>query len=344
MDPFTHLLLGSCTAQAAARVGENRRAALTGGLAAVLPDLDVFLPSGDDTLSAVLMHRHFTHSIVFMPVGALFAALLVWLLLRRSTPFLRILTWALLGIATHATLDSLTAYGTLLLWPFSDERVGLGILPVIEVVFTTGLVIAVATALLRDRPGAARIGLAFVCAWILLAGVQHHRVTNALEAVAAERGSVIERTLIHPTLGNIALWHTLYEADGHYYFDAIYVGPLGRTHVYAGDRAPAFYAGTLEEVPVDSRLARDVERFTWFADSWLITHPDHPNFIGDARYGGLPREAPPLWGIRYDPDDPDVPAGFKRRRAPYEQDWGLFLRMVAGQAVGDVAGTRWDDE
>ena len=344
MDPITHVLLGGTTAQAAARNGEARAAALAGGVAAVIPDLDMFIPTGGDSLSALLLHRNFSHSIVFMPLGALIAAGLVWLLLRRSTGFGRVYLWSLLGIVVHAPLDALNAYGTTLLWPFSDLRVAWPIMPVVEIVFTTGLLIAAGVAFYVNRPRAARFGLVFACAWLAVAALQYERAKSAVVDLAQERGERIERMLVQPSLGNLWLWGSRYEtADGHYQLDALYLGPTGTTRVYPGDRPRAFRLDHEPGIPADSRVARDIERFRWFADDWLIRDPQSLQVIGDARYVSPPHRARPLWGVSYDPDDFDRAMEFEHFRNVVDRDWPAFLLMIAGRPVDmdDTGATLW---
>ena len=50
-----------------ARLG--RRAWLYGCVGGLAPDLDVFIRSSADPLVALEYHRHFTHSLLFIPIG-----------------------------------------------------------------------------------------------------------------------------------------------------------------------------------------------------------------------------------------------------------------------------------
>jgi len=330
MDPFTHVIVGATTAQLAARCGQTRQAALAGGLAGIVPDLDIFLPTGGDSLTGLLLHRQFSHSFAFMPLGALFAATVAWLLLRRRPAFGRTCVWALLASVVHAPLDALNAYGTVLLWPLSDARVQWPIMPVVEVAFTATLLLALAVAIARNAPTFARAGLVFALCYLALAAVQHDRARDAAERLAEQRGTPAERILVHPTVGNIVLWHSLYAHGGDYYVDALQLPPGGAPRVYAGERVPALertaFAG-------DTRLARDVERFAWFADGWLVRDPEIADFLGDLRYGVPPHRARPLWGIEIDPADPSAPAHFRHARDARTRDWSAFVRMIVGGAV-----------
>jgi inner membrane protein len=120
MDILTQGLLGSAMAQAGAKEGEYKPAALIGFGAGLLADADVLIRSSNDSLLALEFHRHFTHSLVFIPFGAAIAAGLMWPLAKKHLAFRRVYVFCLLGYCLSGLLDACTSYGTHLLWPFSE--------------------------------------------------------------------------------------------------------------------------------------------------------------------------------------------------------------------------------
>lgn len=79
MDTFTHGLLGAAASQAIFAKQLPRSAGLIGFIAGMAPDLDLFLGSGTDPVASILYHRQFTHSLIFIPLGALLVSLLcIW--------------------------------------------------------------------------------------------------------------------------------------------------------------------------------------------------------------------------------------------------------------------------
>src|SRR5690625_7584643 len=76
MDIVTHGLMGALVAQVVCKPGQRRAAIGIGVVAGLLPDVDTLIRSAEDPLLALSMHRHFTHSLLFAPVGAALAALL----------------------------------------------------------------------------------------------------------------------------------------------------------------------------------------------------------------------------------------------------------------------------
>ena len=79
MDPVTHATIGAATAIIATRNSDMVRvAALAGLIGGILPDADIFIRDEDNPILQLTYHRHFTHSLIFIPFGGLIAALLCW--------------------------------------------------------------------------------------------------------------------------------------------------------------------------------------------------------------------------------------------------------------------------
>ena len=87
MDILTQSLLGATVAQSASRKKETRIATLIGFLSGMLADADVLIRSAEDTLYTIEYHRHFTHSLIFIPLGALIATALLWPFMKKRLPF-----------------------------------------------------------------------------------------------------------------------------------------------------------------------------------------------------------------------------------------------------------------
>lgn len=77
MDLLTQGLLGGVLAQSVARKEEKKLATLVGIAAGLLADADVLISSSSDPLLNIEYHRHFTHSLLFIPFGAAIALALL---------------------------------------------------------------------------------------------------------------------------------------------------------------------------------------------------------------------------------------------------------------------------
>ena len=107
MDILTQSLLGGVLAQSVARTQEKKPATLAGAVAGLLADADILIRSADDPLLTIEYHRHFTHSLLFIPFGAAIACLLLWPLLRRRLAVPRLYLFCLAGFSLSGVLDAL---------------------------------------------------------------------------------------------------------------------------------------------------------------------------------------------------------------------------------------------
>jgi len=84
MDLITQGALGAAFAQSSRTETRHVIAAgACGFLAGMAPDLDALIRSGEDPLIFLEYHRHFTHSLAFIPVGGLISALCLYGLAAR---------------------------------------------------------------------------------------------------------------------------------------------------------------------------------------------------------------------------------------------------------------------
>lgn len=319
MDILTQGLLGASLAAAAAPRGQLRAAALSGFAAGMLADADALIRSRDDALLVLEYHRHFTHSLAFVPLGALLATALLWPVMRRHLPLPRLYLYALLGYALSGVLDACTSYGTMLLWPFSDARIAWSIVPIVDPVFSALLAVPLLVAMRRRRAAIARTGLALAAIYLALGVLQHQRALHAVDALAAQRGHSPQRVLVKPTLGNLVLWRAMYLHDQRVYADAVRVGVKASS--YPGESA------VLAPQAIGSGSSPQA-RFAAFSDGWLVADPRHPGRLGDARYAMLPNSLRPLWGIEVDSDGA---AHFVTDRSMSSAERARFVDMLLGR-------------
>ena len=274
--------------------------ALVGALAGMAPDLDVFIRSSTDPLLFLEYHRQFTHSLIFIPIGAALCALAFWPFLRRTWSFRTIWLVALLGYGTHGLLDACTTYGTLLLWPFSQERIAWNNVSVVDPLVTLPVLLAVLWSVRSASKLPARIGLAWCLCYLLFGVVQQHRAEAAAAALAASRGHENVSVSAKPSLGNLLLWKVVYRHEGRFWVDAVRTGV--DVAVIGGDDVEILdLAKHLPWLDPASQQALDLERFRWFSSDHLAVDKGNPNFVVDMRYSMLPNEIEGLWGIRLDP-------------------------------------------
>jgi len=329
MDPLSQATLGAAAAQSAITKSDlTRIGLLVGALAGMAPDLDVLIQSSTDPLLQLEYHRQFTHSLIFIPVGALLCAIAFWPFMRRHMSFKAIWLTALAGYATHALLDACTTYGTLLLWPFSDARIAWNTISVVDPVFTLPLLGFVIAAGVKKSQFIGRLGMAWVAFYLSIGVIQEERAMAAGEALAAQRGHAPILVSAKPSFGNLLLWKTVYEYDDRFWVDAVRAG--GDVTIIEGDHVARLnLQSSFPWLDTDSQQARDVERFRWFSNDYLAVDRNDPLLIVDMRYSHLPNEIKGLWGIRLDPDaSADEHVTWIARRSAdserFEQLWAML--------------------
>ena len=300
------------------------------------PDLDILIGSSTDPLLFLEYHRQFTHSLVFIPVGAAFVALVLHWPVRNVLRPIESYAACLVGYATHGLLDACTSYGTQLLWPFADYRVAWNNVSVVDPLFTLPLVALGIAAVMKRCRAFALIGLAWGVGYLLFGVFQTHRVEAAGTALAVARGHDPQRLTVKTGFGNLLIWKVVYESGGRYYVDAVRAGV--EMTFCPGASVPALVLNRdLPWLDADSVQARDIERFRWFSDDYLALDPARPDRVVDMRYSIVPNQIDALWGVEVRPDaglDEHVRFVAERRASADQGD--AYWRLLTGT---DCAGT-----
>ena len=312
MDILTQGLAGGVLAQSLANKDEKKVATLVGVVAGLLADADILIRSSTDPLLNIEYHRHFSHSLVFIPLGATIAMLLLWPFLRRHLSVKRLYLFCLAGYSMSGVLDACTSYGTHLFWPFSDERVALNIISIVDPVFTLILLVTLLAGLRLGIRQVAYAGLALCMLYLGMGFVQLQRAEQVAEALREKRGHLATQSVVKPTLANLVLWRSVYIQGDRIYVDAIRVGLFDTGKVIEGESVARFsLANDLPQLDDSSVLYRDILRFLSFSDGYVAFDPMQANVLGDIRYSMLPVSTRPLWGIVIDPDRPQLHADYQ---------------------------------
>ena len=298
MDSITHIFLASALTQVAAgrRLGRTR-AFLIGAIAATLPDLDIFIHTGNEMTNHAL-HRHFTHALVFVPVLAALA-LIPFLFHRKSRPLLGPLYLvAMLAGVSHTLLDVLTSYGTMIFWPFSQRRIALDIIAVTDPLYTLPLILGVWLAWKWRSARPAWAALLVSCTYLGIATWQHARALDAQSQLLASRHvSVPQNPRVLPQVGAVISYRSIYIDQGQIHADAIRVPFLAAPAFKPGGTLPVLAFADLH-VPTAPSAAKDFAAFAELADGFVARAPADPLLISDQRYTYFPEGLEPVWGLR----------------------------------------------
>jgi inner membrane protein len=222
MDSLTQIVLGASMGEAVLGKKVGNRAALWGAVAGTIPDLDVIVNVVGSEFDALIYHRGITHSIAFSIVVA---PLLGWLIYklyggRHGTvrEWTMVAFWALF---THPLLDCFTTWGTQLFLPFSDYRVAINSIFVVDPLYTVPFLLCLLVALMLRRESGWRrfwnwtgIGLSSFYLVLTLAnkGFATAHFGNALHF----QGKSYLRMQTFPTPLNNLLWYVVAEEPSGY--------------------------------------------------------------------------------------------------------------------------------
>ncbi len=333
MDPFTQGIVGGLAAQTSAQRLQLAKAAVVGATGGMAPDLDIFIASSTDPLLYLEFHRHFTHSLIFIPIGGMLCGLFCYVLLGKwwAVTLRQCLLWSTLGFATHGLLDACTSYGTRLLWPFSQYRVAWDMVSVIDPLFTLPPAVLLWLAMRRQQKRYVGAAIVWMAAYLSIALLQHQRAIAIGEQLAQSRGHEVLQLSAKPSFGNIVVWKLIYETTTVFHVDAVRPGWQQPT-VWPGATVNKLnVARDFPWLQADSQQARDIERFAQFSTGYLGVDPANPNRIGDIRYSILPQDIEPLWGIELDSTaGPNSHVRYYTQRSGSREALPELLRMILG--------------
>ena len=333
MDPISQGAFAATAAQSLSNKKQVAMACMLGFLSGLAPDLDVLITSDVDPLLSLEFHRQFTHSLVFIPIGALICATLFYHLTpkRWRLTFRQTLIFCAAGFATHAFLDACTSYGTQLFWPFSDQRVSWSTISIIDPLFTLPVVVLILTSAILKKPNYARCAFAWIAIYLSIGLFQRERAETEGMALAESRGHNPVTVDAKPGFGNLLLWKTIYEFENRYYVDGFRMGVDIQT--YPGESIDKL--NVTRDFPwldPSSQQARDIERFSWFSEGFVAVNPKNPNRVMDMRYSMLPNEIEALWMIDLDPNKgSDQHVGYVHEHNTEDDTLRIFQDMLLGK-------------
>lgn len=285
MDSVSQFALGA--ALSVAVMGRRTavwKAALWGGIAGTLPDLDAFIEHGDAVRNMVF-HRAHSHGLFWLTLGA---PLLAWLVHRLDGARSNLKHWWLatwLALFTHPLLDALTVYGTQLLQPFSDFPYYVGSVFIIDPLYTLPLLAGLGFALAWRSAAGLRAnawGLALSTAYLAWSMTAQWHVQQVVRETLAARGVKAERVLVTPAPLQTILWRVVVMHEDR--FEEGFYSLLDEQRRVRFDTFPRD-AGLYREL----QELEPVRRIAAFSHGFFKVHvQDGEAFITDLRMGQEP--------------------------------------------------------
>jgi inner membrane protein len=288
MDSVTQFVLGAAVGEAALGKHLGRKAMLWGGLLGTVPDLDVFIPMGS-AVADFTYHRSFSHSLFVLAALTPFFA---WLGVRwHDNPALSWQRWAMAVyaiFATHVLLDSFTAYGTQIFWPFFTTPMTWSTLFIIDPLYTVPIIGGLMCLLLSRQPDwfghkANWIGLVLSTVYLSFSVGAKLQAEQRFSTALAEQGIEVRGMFTTPAPFNTLLWRAVVMVDGGYYegFYALLDGAV-----------PLQFDFHASETQWLTQLEGEsaVERLQWFSKGfYAVNQREDTVVISDLRMGALER-------------------------------------------------------
>lgn len=291
MDSLTQIVLGAAVGEAVLGKKVGNKAMLYGAIAGTIPDLDTFVGNFTDTVTAIEIHRGFSHSIVFSVLFAPVFGYLISLIERKSPADWKDWSWLMFwGLFTHPILDAFTTWGTQLFWPL-ETRLAFKNIFVIDPLYTLPFLFFLILAM-RQKKGSAKrrkynnLGLIVSSTYLLITLLLKSMAYLQFEESLETQGIFYERMETRPAPLNTILWNANVEVEdafltGDYSFfddELIRYNSFPKNHDYLG---------ALKEHP-------KVRRLIDITNGWYtITMEDGVLHFNDLRFGQL------------NPSDPD---------------------------------------
>ena len=224
MDSLTQIVLGASVAEATLGKKIGNKAIVLGAIAGTIPDLDIITRFFVDDLTASVMHRGFSHSLIFPFIAA---PILAWILKNiyskyQNVSFYDWLKMFFLAIITHPLLDAQTTWGTQLFWPF-EWRIAIENIFIIDPVYTLPFLIFLIMTAFQNRLSKNRrlynlLGLVTSSVYLLITmsfkGIAHYKIAKGLEENNIEYKDINTRA----TYFNSILWSGQIELEDSYIF------------------------------------------------------------------------------------------------------------------------------
>lgn len=297
MDSLTQIVLGAACGEAVLGKKIGNKALLFGAIGGTIPDLDVFIGPllYSNEIQAMAFHRGFMHSILFSIIGAFAFGWFTFKFYNRGkrydTTVLRDWQWLFFwALFTHPLLDCFTPYGTQLFYPFSNYRVALNNISVVDPMYTTPFLICLIVLMFIKRQKKARrlwlkLGIGMSSAYMIFTLINKFSVDAIFEDSLKKQDIAFHRYRTQPTIFNNVLWYGVAETDRHYY--------MGFYSMF--DKENKITAWKI--IPKDNDIVpmndKDLAILAWFSDDYYKVRKTNAEGIyrySDLRYALLDPE------------------------------------------------------
>ncbi|HLF53002.1 metal-dependent hydrolase [Flavobacterium sp.] len=331
MDSFTQIVLGIAVAEVCAGKTLKNRTFLYGAVLGTIPDLDVVVGLFLDPVDGIMIHRGFSHSLLFF---LLLSPVLGWLISKKEKGkinFIGATTMAFWCLFTHVLLDGFTSWGTQILWPL-NYRFALKTIFVIDPLYTIPLLITLVMvwktneALLREKY--VLRGLLLSSGYLVLSCFIKLYALNRFEKALTAQGVSYSEIIVKPTAFNLILWNANVSTADAYL--------LGDYSLF--DSQPISFNNYPKNSALELQLKgnSDFEKLKKVSEGWyLISKQNDSFYFNDLRFGLLnnnPKQPQFAFSYQFIPTDSELKAVVVTKE---KRDGKLLLQNIFKRLKGN---------
>lgn len=219
MDSITHTLTGAVIARAIDDEKIGNWGTIAGLAMGFFPDSDFVLGLFNRQFY-LEYHRDFTHSLILIPVYALFFS---WVFVKISR---RPYFWSFYKIcfpvlASHVLLDLLTSYGTMIFSPFLEHRYAWDLVFIVDLIFSGIIFFPFLSSFFwkREARWICRGSVIGLTLYALFCGIQHDKAIDLAETFARNLNEKVLRVASLPQPLSPFRWANYVETN-----DKVYQG------------------------------------------------------------------------------------------------------------------------
>ncbi|MCP4138073.1 MAG: metal-dependent hydrolase [bacterium] len=300
MDPLTHAALGAALGKVLPREKKDNKAVIWGAVVSILPDLDVIPGFINNNISSLIIHRGPTHSLLLTILAAPILAYLINRIHKNKSGS-QLKQWTILVLScllVHILLDCLTSYGTQLFYPFSNLRVTLDIISVVDPLFTVPLLLALICSFLfrkiyKKSYRFAGAGLLVCMLYLGFAVTNSFRAAAVFEEFLQKKNIQYSRLLTNPTILNNVLWQGVVEQKDQY---------LVGLYSFM-DSSPDINFVTIPKNRAIIKEIRDresINKLVWFSNNYFVMSKEEGTIMfNDLRFGISPKKETILFNYTF---------------------------------------------
>lgn len=288
MDSLSQIVLGAAAGNEVLGKKIGNKSILYGAIIGTIPDLDVLYGKFLDPITAIDIHRGFSHSTLFF---LFLSPILGWILQKvthkKGVNFKEATLFSFLILQTHSLLDLFTTWGTQLLWPL-ETRFSLQSIFVIDPLYTLPFLLFLILSMKKNRLDPKRkiwnrTGLIVSTSYLLFTLLVQFVVLQKFEKQLEQDKISYESIVVKPSPFNIILWTTNVKVYNGYY--------IGDYSFFDTKPIRFQFIPTQKELIANIDDTAVIKQLKRISEGWFcITQKENQLLFNDLRFGVMNAE------------------------------------------------------